>query len=149
MSRIRSLCFAILFMFGNALVPAALHAASPEADVKAAYIAWDAAFNRADAKAIAAFYVEDALLLPATHDVFRGPAGAEKFFSGIFGMGVANHKLELIEAKADGTVLYAAAKWSADGKDANKKPQPWAGVATHIFERQPDGKLKIRLHTFN
>lgn len=149
MSIIRSLCFAILFMFGNALVPAALYAASPEADVKAAYVAWDAAFNRADAKAVAAFYVEDALFLPATHEVFRGPAGVEKFFTGIFGMGVANHKLELIEAKGDGAVPYGAAKWSADGKDSNGKPQPWAGVATHIFERQPDGKLKIRLHTFN
>jgi hypothetical protein len=23
------------------------------------------------------------------------------------------------------------------------------GVATHIFERQPNGSLKLKLHTFN
>jgi hypothetical protein len=27
--------------------------------------------------------------------------------------------------------------------------QPWGGVATHIFERRPDGSLKLKLHTFN
>ena len=27
--------------------------------------------------------------------------------------------------------------------------QPWAGLATTIFERQPDGSLKLKLHTFN
>jgi ketosteroid isomerase-like protein len=41
------------------------------------------------------------------------------------------------------------AKWSANGKDASGKDQPWAGLATHIFERQPGGALKIKLHTFN
>ena len=27
--------------------------------------------------------------------------------------------------------------------------QPWGGIATHVFERQGDGSLKIKLHTFN
>jgi ketosteroid isomerase-like protein len=29
------------------------------------------------------------------------------------------------------------------------KDQPLGGVATHVFERQSDGSLKIKLHTFN
>ena len=123
-------------------------AMAPE-EIGPAYAAWDAAFAKGDAKALAAFYADDAMFLPATHDVIRGPAGVEKFFAGIFGMGVTGHKLELIEAHSEGKLLFGAAKWSANGKDANGADQPWAGIATHIFERQNDGSLKLKLHTFN
>ena len=59
------------------------------------------------------------------------------------------HKLELFEADGEGDLIFAAAKWSATGKDANGADTPWGGVATHIFEKQDDGSLKLRLHTFN
>lgn len=120
-----------------------------EEDVKAAYTAWDEAFGKKDSKAVATFYTEDALLLPPSHDVIEGPAGVEKFFSGIFGMGATDHKLEVIRVDGDQKLIYGAAKWSAKGKDAQGKDQPWGGVATHVFERQSDGSLKIKLHTFN
>ena len=90
-----------------------------------------------------------AIFLPVTHDVISGPAGVEKFFTGLFGMGVTGHKLELVEARADGNVVIAAAKWSAKGKDASGADQPWGGVATHVFAKQSDGSLKLVLHTFN
>ncbi|TIP59049.1 MAG: DUF4440 domain-containing protein [Mesorhizobium sp.] len=112
-----------------------------EAD--AAYLAWDAAFNKADAKAVAAFYTDDAIFLPATHDIIKAPDGVEKFFGGLFSMGVTGHKLELIEAEGDGNLLVGTAKWSAKGKDAKGADQPWAGVATHVFEKQADGSLKL------
>jgi uncharacterized protein (TIGR02246 family) len=131
------------------LTLAAANAAAPDEQVRAAYAAWDEAFNKGDAKAVAAFYTDDAIFLPATHEVIRGPAGVEKFFSGLFGMGVTGHKLELIEAHSEGNLVFGADKWSAKGKDANGKDQPWGGLATHIFKRQSDGGLKIELHTFN
>jgi ketosteroid isomerase-like protein len=62
---------------------------------------------------------------------------------------VSGHKLELIEAIDKGDTVVAAARWSADGKDAAGADQPWGGLATHVFERQDDGALKLRLHTFN
>ena len=57
--------------------------------------------------------------------------------------------LELIEAEGDEDLLFGTAKWSANGKDAQGADQPWAGVTTHVFERQEDGSLKLRVHTFN
>jgi uncharacterized protein (TIGR02246 family) len=123
--------------------------ADVKGDVSAAYAAWDAAFNAGDAKAVSAFYAEDAIFLPATHDVINGPAGVEKFFAGLFGMGVTGHKLELVDVRADGNVVVAAAKWSATGKDKDGADQPWGGIATHVFAKQPDGSLKLQLHTFN
>jgi ketosteroid isomerase-like protein len=67
----------------------------------------------------------------------------------LIGMGATGHKLELIRTGGDEKVVFGAAKWSATGKDAEGKDQPWSGVATHVFERQSDGSLKIKLHTFN
>jgi uncharacterized protein (TIGR02246 family) len=137
---------AVLCICFFAVAPAS---ADPADEVKLAYAAWDAAFNTGDAKALAALYEQDAIFLPATHDVIKGPDGVEKFFGGLFGMGVTGHKLELIEAQGDDELLFGTAKWSANGKDSKGADQPWAGVATHVFEKQPDGSLKLRVHTFN
>ena len=149
MPKIRSFCAAIIVFGAGALVAITAYAASPEEEVSAAYAAWDKAFSAGDAKAIAAFYADDAIFLPASHDVIKGPAEVEKFFSGLLAGGATGHKLDVIEAHGNGTLLFGAAKWSATGKDANGADQPWGGLATHIFERQADGNLKIKLHTFN
>ena len=135
---------AMLSLFVGLLVPAVARAATPNDDVKAAYAAWDAAFNKGDAKAVAAFYTDDAVLLPSTHEVIRGPAEIEKYFAGLFANGVTGHKLEFIEANSDATMMVAAARWSAKAKDASV-----GGVATHEFRKQADGNLKLRLHIFN
>lgn len=138
---------ALLLAVALSYLPA--HAGSPAEDISVAYVAWDAAFNAGDAPAVGAFYTEEAVFLPPTHDVIEGPAGVEKFFDGLFGMGVTGHKLDLIEAHADGDLIVAAARWSATGKSAAGAAEPWGGVATHVFQRQPDGGLKLMLHTFN
>jgi uncharacterized protein (TIGR02246 family) len=134
----------LLVVCGLLLLPAAASSASPEDQVKAAYGAWDAAFNKGDAKAVAAFYAEDATFLPPSHDVIKGPAGVEKFFAGLFSNGVTGHKLELIEANGDEDTVIAAGKWSAKTKDGSI-----GGIATHVFKKQADGSLKLKLHTFN
>lgn len=147
MVRLLTSIFTVLCICLFAFAPAKADPVDDE--VKAAYSAWDAAFNKGDAKAVAAFYTDDAIFLPATHDVIKGRDGVEKFFSGLFGMGVTGHKLELIEVQDDGNVVIGTAKWSANGKDAKGADQPWAGVATVVFEKQADGSLKLKVHTFN
>ncbi|KFG69408.1 signal peptide protein [Microvirga sp. BSC39] len=117
--------------------------------IRTAYSAWNAAFNKSDPKAVAAFYTSDASLLPATHDVIQGPDGVQKFFSSLFANGVTDHTLDLIRSMEDDKIVIAAAKWSAAGRDASGKPTRFGGIATHVFERQPDGSLKLKLHTFN
>ena len=142
--------FAGAFLFcATLLTPVVAQDAAVEEDVKAAYVAWDEAVNKGDAKAVAAFYTDDATLLPPSHDVLEGPSDVEQFFSGVISSGIKGHKLELIEADGEGDVIFAAAKWSATGKDANGADAPLSGVATHVFEKQDDGSLKLRLHTFN
>ena len=119
--------------------------ADTKGDVTAAYQAWDAAFNKGDAKAVAAFYAPDAKLLPPTHTVVTGPAEIEKFFAGLAN-GSNKHTLQVIEAGGADKVVYGAANWSVSDKDGKTLGK---GIATHIFERQGDGSLKLKIHTFN
>jgi ketosteroid isomerase-like protein len=132
-----------------AAAPVGSFAADFKSDVTAAYAAWDAAFNKGDAKTVSAAYLPNAKLLPPTHEVASGPAEIEKFFAGLHASGVTDHKLELIDAGGDGKVAYGTANWSAKGKDKDGKPASFSGIATHVFERQADNSLKLRLHTFN
>ena len=136
-----------LFLLTSA--PVGSFAADAKGDVTAAYAAWDAAFNKGDAKSIAAAYLPNAKLLPPTHEVASGPAAIEKFFAALHANGVTDHKLEVIDAGGDDKVVYGTANWSAKGKDKDGKPADFSGIATHVFERQADNSLKLRLHTFN
>lgn len=119
------------------------------AEIAAAYAAWDSAFNKADAKAVATAYVSNAKVLPPNHQIISGPVEIENFFAGLFSSGFADHSLTMIDAGGDEKVVYGTAKWSANGKGADGSRQAAGGIATHVFERQADGSLKLRLHTFN
>ncbi|MFC3283094.1 YybH family protein [Litchfieldella rifensis] len=131
------------------LMPITVQAGSLEEDVSAAYAEWDTAFNESDAKSLAAFYTEDTLFLPANHDIIQGPVGVEEFFAGLFANGVTEHKLELIGVTSEGGLIVSSAKWSAQGTDDAGAPATFSGVATHVFEKQDDGSLQLKVHTFN
>jgi len=124
-------------------------AADAKADIEKAYATFNAAFNKQDAKAVAANYVATAKVLPPTHEVVSGTAEIEKFFDGFFATGVTGHKLEIIDAGGDDKVVVGTAKWSATGKEKDGKPALFSGLAVHVFERQADGSLKLKFHTFN
>lgn len=131
------------------VAPAVSLAADAKSDVEKAYAAWDAAFNKQNAKGLASDYTSTAKLLPPTHQIVSGPAEIERFWAGLFASGVTGHKLEVIDAGGDDKVVFGTAKWSATGKDKDGKPSPLNGLALHVFERQADGTLKLRLQTFN
>ena len=59
-----------------------VHAASPdEAAIRAQTTSWEKAFAAADAKALAALYAEDALLLPPGAAQVSGRAAIQEFFT--------------------------------------------------------------------
>lgn len=114
-------------------------------DVKAAYEQWNDAFNKGDAPKIASSYTEDAIFLPPTHEVIEGQSGIQSFFDGLLKNGVTDHQLQVISVMEDGDEVVAASKWSAKGGDGSTL----GGIATHVFRKQEDGSLKLKLHTFN
>ena len=146
MRSIRLMAVVLLLWSGESTVALA---ADLQSEVSAAYESWNAAFNDGDAQALAATYGDDAKLLPPTHTVLSGPKEIEEFFAGLLEAGFTNHTLDIIEVGGGGDLVYSAANWTAQGKDAQGNAQDVGGIATHIFERQGDGELKLKLHTFN
>ena len=118
-----------------------------EDQVKAAYEAWSAAFNKGDRKAIMSLYSDNALLHSADNVFSTG--GLEKFFDGLFAEPrFAGLTLRPLEAHANGDVIIASAAWRAQGKDASGQPATIRGTAAHVFEKQSDGSFKMTLHSF-
>lgn len=140
---------ALVFAGGLVATSHIVLAQTVEDEVTQAYAAFDEAFNSGEAAQVAATYAEDAVFLPPTHEVLEGPEAIQSFFDGLLGSGATNHELELIQAHEAGDSVIAAARWSATGKDEAGTDQPWSGIATHVFERDESGSLKLRLHTFN
>jgi ketosteroid isomerase-like protein len=89
-------------------------------DVDDRNAAWDAAFNKGDAKTVAAAYLPNAKLLLPTHEVASGPAAIEKFIAGLHDN--TDHKLEVIDPGGDDKVVYGTTNWSAKGRDKDGKP---------------------------
>jgi ketosteroid isomerase-like protein len=115
--------------------------------VKAAYEAWSAAFNKGDRKAIMSLYSDNALLHSGDF-VFSGGV-LEKFFDGLFAEPLfTGLTLQPLEAHANGDVIIASARWTAQGKDASGQPTTIRGTTAHVFEKQSDGSFTITLHCF-
>lgn len=120
-----------------------------EDEARGALEAWNAAFNSGDAAAVAALYLADARFLPATHAVVVGPAAIEAFFRPMLAQGVTDHANELIVCGGAGRLVYVASRWTVRSPRGDGGSESSSGFATHLLERQLDGHLKIRLHTFN
>jgi uncharacterized protein (TIGR02246 family) len=122
--------------------------AGPNDDaVSSAFRAWNGAFNKGDAKAVAALYTSDAVLLPASHEIKKG-AEIEKFFAGLLENKVSDHTLEPFQVIPAGDTLIVASRWAAKAPDEKGGAKSIGGIATHVLERQGE-TYKVKLHTFN
>ncbi len=117
--------------------------------VEGQYAAFDKAFNKQDADAIAELYTNDALLLPSSHEVIEQD-GIAKFFEGLFEAGITDHKIELIEIveARDGSII-AAGRWHVTAPGEDGEPTEVNGLLTHVFKEQENGNYLARLHIFN
>ncbi len=117
--------------------------------IESAYGAWDGAFNRGDAKALASLYSENARLLPPAHDVIEGRQAIEPFWGGMFKAGMAGHALELLAVEDDHRGTVGIAKWSARGKGKDGNERVFTGSVVHVFAKRQDGGLQLWLHIWN
>jgi uncharacterized protein (TIGR02246 family) len=117
--------------------------------VRAGNDAWNEAFNRGDAAAVAACYTGDAMVLPPTHDVVSGAQQIKDFWSSVIGAGFGRHTIEVIELQRQGDAACAAGRWTAVGKGQDGWEQSYGGSLVNLLVRQPDGSWKSKLHIWN
>jgi uncharacterized protein (TIGR02246 family) len=135
---------------GAIAVAGAAHAGeSVEARVNAGNAKWNAAFNAANADALAALYTADATLVPPTGTTVKGTAAISEFWGGLFKAGFKDHKIELVSTREEGKLTIVVGKWQATGPDEKGAPKQYGGQLVNILETQADGQLRSILHTWN
>lgn len=106
---------------------------------------WDESFNKGDAAAVAALYAEDSRVVTGDGNVVDGKADIQALFQGFIDSGATNHKLEMIDVKESGDIVWETAKWSLTGGDKKE----YGGKVVNIYQKQSDGGLKAHLHIWN
>ena len=112
--------------------------------IEAINAAFDDAYIRGDAAAIASDYIEDCAMLAPNQPTVRGRQAIETFFKGLIEEvgGTVIH--EIVEVVVAGDMAYHWGTYSLESGDVSD-----AGKVVEIFNRQADGSWKIRLSIFN
>lgn len=74
------------------------------------------AYNRGDARGIASFYAENALLMPPNNDFIEGQAQIESFWQAVMDMGVKTLRVKVLEVEQHGDSAYEVGRASLLGE---------------------------------
>jgi uncharacterized protein (TIGR02246 family) len=116
--------------------------------VDQANTAWNAAFNKGDARGLAAMYDTTAVVSPGNGTTVQGRADIEKLFKSYFDAGVHDHTIEVVQAHRVGNVMYETANWTAVAEKDGKKT-PYKGVLVKVMTKGADGQWRTTAHTWN
>jgi uncharacterized protein (TIGR02246 family) len=118
----------------------------PEANVKTLAIDFSAAYNKHDADAIAALFVEDGVFVPANGQVIRGRGEIKKYHQAAFDRGAMDHSAQVLEVQqikpADAVYALGTFGFALPRKDAD--PIKVAGSWTAVDVKDGD-RWRIRL----
>ena len=78
-----------------------------------------------------------------------GPEAIKEFWESRINMGSKNHTYEIVNTWGDGKFAYQFAKASVEFTPATGAKTVGHGFTVRIFEKQPDGTWKAKLHMFN
>ena len=110
--------------------------------------AWNAAFNKGDARALGALYDEKVVLSPGNGTTIQGRPDVEKFYKGLFEAGFRDHTIDVVSAKRVGNLIYQTANWTAVAEKDGKKT-PYKGVVLKVPTKGTDGKWRTTAQTWN
>ena len=107
------------------------------------------AFSRGDAAAIAAFYTDDAVVMPPNSQMIKGRKAIEEFWKGAMGMGVRSIQLDTLDVQSGTDLAYEIC-------NATMIIQPQGGKAATdtvkyvvVWKRQPDSSWKLAADIWN
>ena len=120
-----------------------------QTEVNAAIERFEKAAGAKDAAAIASLYTEDATLLPPGQPAIKGRQGIQAFWQGFLDAGAADPKIKSIEVGGAGDLVYEIGEFSATMPLPTGGTAPGTGKYVVVFERQPDGTLRMKADIFN
>jgi uncharacterized protein (TIGR02246 family) len=111
--------------------------------------AWEKCANTRDARGIAALYADNATLLPPGMAAIRGRQNIEGFWQGFFDAGASDATLKSVHISGSGDIAYEIGEYSAMMPQPSGGTAPGNGKYLVVFERQPDGSLKMAADMFS
>ena len=120
----------------------------PEAEIRALVQQFEEAAAAKDSRAIAAFYAENATLLPPGMSPIPGRQNIQGFWQAFLDAGASDAKITPNTIRGSEPIFYEIGQYSA------MMPQPAGGTARGtgrylvVWERQSDGMLKIAADMF-
>jgi uncharacterized protein (TIGR02246 family) len=100
-----------------------------------------AALNAKDAKAAAALYTEDAVLIPPGEPLVRGREAIEEYWRGAIELGgVRDVSVETMDALSSGTLGYETGSFVLTANGPDGEPVVDRGRYVELLRREPDGR---------
>ena len=112
-------------------------------------VAFSEAFSRADFKALASMYAEDAIVFPPDSPMVEGRTAIEGFWQSARASGIQSVSLTVVDVKASGELAVEVGKAILDIKLPNQPP-----VAQHVkyvvvWRRAKDGSWTLLRDIWN
>ena len=112
---------------------------------------WSAAAARNDLEATLSFYSDDAVVLPGNAPIAADKRAIREVWAGMLGPGTAvSWKVTRAEVAKSGELGYLYGAYELTMKDAKGDPPVQdKGKLVEIWRKQPDGKWKCIVDTYN
>lgn len=112
----------------------------------------EAAFMASDVEAMLQYYKDDVISMPQFYPMVRGKDDLRRKTEAILSTGIRFDSLEstVQDVKSDGRYVYEVGTFRQAVRMPNAdEPIESAGKYVTIWERQPDGQLKIAVEIYN
>jgi len=110
---------------------------------------WDMAFNGKQAQEVAALYDARATIMPAGAAQVTGHEAILGLWENTIGLGITDHKIEMIEVGLEGSLAYQRGLWHAALVNAEGERQTFSGNLHVLYKLQNDGSWKALTHIWN
>jgi uncharacterized protein (TIGR02246 family) len=112
---------------------------------------WSAAAAKNDLEATLSFYADDAVVLPGNAPIAAGKKAIREVWAGMLGPGTAvSWKVTKVEVAKSGELGYLYGTYELTMQDPKGgPPEQDKGKLVEIWKKQPDGKWKCIVDTYN
>jgi uncharacterized protein (TIGR02246 family) len=112
---------------------------------------WSAAAAKNDLEATLSFYADDAVVLPGNAPIAADNKAIREVWAGMLGPGTAvSWKVTKVEVAKSGELGYLYGTYELTMKDPKGgPPEQDKGKLVEIWRKQPDGKWKCIVDTYN
>ena len=135
------LCLAVIAVLAGSFAWAGHH----EGEYEELPAAWQAAYNSADAAAVAALYLEDGMRMPPDVPIVKGRDAVQAQIQGGMDQGLAKVKIESVESQVSGEMAWSRGTFATMDADGNPMGSgKWINIAKFV-----DGKWQTHCDIWN